>query len=86
VAGAKVDVPTPCGTITLKIPPRTSGGRRLRAAGMGVRHANGARGDLVAEVQIALPEGADAGAVERLLEAARAAEAGAADPRAHVRW
>jgi curved DNA-binding protein len=86
VAGAKVDVPTPWGTITLKIPPRTSGGRRLRAAGMGVRHANGARGDLVAEVQIALPEGADAGAVERLLEAARAAEAGAADPRAHVRW
>jgi hypothetical protein len=40
----------------------------------------------VAEVQITLPEGADAGAVERLLEAARAAEAGATDPRANVRW
>ena len=38
------------------------------------------------DLQITLPEGADAGAVERLLEAARAAEAGAADPRAHVRW
>jgi curved DNA-binding protein len=86
VAGAKVDVPTPWGTITLKIPPRTSGGRRLRAAGMGVRHANGARGDLVAEVQIVLPEGGDAAAGERLLEAARAAEAGAADPRAQLRW
>jgi curved DNA-binding protein len=85
IAGAKVDVPTPWGTIALRIPPRTSGGRKLRAAGMGVRHANGAKGDLIAEVQIVLPEAADAEAA-RLLEAAQAAEAGAADPRAGLRW
>ena len=84
--GAKVDVPTPWGTIALRIPPQTSGGRKLRATGMGVRHANGAKGDLIAEVQIVLPDGGDAAAVERLREAARAAEAGAADPRAGLRW
>jgi DnaJ-class molecular chaperone len=85
IEGAKVDVPTPWGTIALRIPPRTSGGRKLRAGGMGVRHANGAKGDLIAEVQIVLPDAADAAAA-RLLEAAKAAEAGAADPRAGLRW
>jgi DnaJ-class molecular chaperone len=85
IAGAKVDVPTPWGTITLKIPPRTSSGRKLRAGGMGVRHANGSKGDLIAEVQIVLPESAAAPELERLLEAAQAAE-GAANPRAALRW
>jgi DnaJ-class molecular chaperone len=85
IEGAKVDVPTPWGTISLRIPAGTSGGRKLRAAGMGVRHANGAKGDLIAEVQIMLPESADAAAVARLLEAAKAA-AGTAAPRAQLRW
>jgi len=86
IEGAKVDVPTPWGTIALKVPPGTSGGRKLRAAGMGVRHANGAKGDLIAEVQIVLPGDGDPAAMERLREAAKAAEAGAADPRAGLRW
>ncbi|MFM8951718.1 MAG: J domain-containing protein, partial [Planctomycetaceae bacterium] len=87
ISGAKVDVPTPWGTIALRIPPGTSGGRKLRAAGMGVRHANGSKGDLIAEVQIVLPEGAEPAALEQLLEAARQAEtSGAAAPRAHLRW
>jgi len=86
IEGAKVDVPTPWGTIALRIPPGTSGGRKLRAAGMGVRHANGSKGDLIAEVQIMLPAGGDAAAADRLLEAARAAEEGGADPRAGLRW
>jgi DnaJ-class molecular chaperone len=86
IEGAKVDVPTPWGTIALRIPPGTSGGRKLRAAGMGVRHANGARGDLIAEVQIMLPATAAAAETALLLEAARAAEAGSASPRAHLQW
>jgi DnaJ-class molecular chaperone len=87
IEGAKVDLPTPWGTIVLKIPPRTSGGRKLRAAGMGVRHANGSKGDLIAEVQIALPDTVDAAAIDRLLEAARAAQISAATaPRAALRW
>jgi len=87
ILGAKVDVPTPWGTISLKVPAKTSGGRKLRAAGMGVRHANGAKGDLIAEVQIVLPEQADAATLDRLLEAAKAAEAaGGPGPRGQLRW
>lgn len=87
IVGAKVDVPTPWGTISLKVPAKTSGGRKLRAAGMGVRHANGAKGDLIAEVQIVLPEQADAAALDRLLEAAKATEAaGGPGPRGQLRW
>ncbi len=85
IEGAKVDVPTPWGTISLRIPAGTSGGRKLRAAGMGVRHSNGAKGDLIAEVQIMLPESADPEAVARLLEAAKVA-AGSATPRPQLRW
>jgi curved DNA-binding protein len=84
--GAKVDVPTPWGTIALKVPPRTSSGRKLRAGGMGVRHANGSKGDLIAEVQIVLPEATDAAALDRLAEAAEAAGAGGANPRATLTW
>jgi curved DNA-binding protein len=86
IEGAKVDVPTPWGTIALRIPPRTSGGRKLRAAGMGVRHANGAKGDLIAEVQIVLPDAGDAAALAPLLEAAKAAEQSTPSPRAQLRW
>ena len=86
IQGAKVDVPTPWGTIALRIPPMTSGGRKLRAAGMGVRHANGAKGDLIAEVQIVLPPKAGDAAKESLLAAAREAEKDAPDPRTGLSW
>jgi len=87
IQGAKVDLPTPWGTIALKVPPGTSGGRKLRAIGMGVRHANGSKGDLVAEVQIVLPDAADAPAREALLAAAQAAEQAAkTGPRTALRW
>jgi DnaJ-class molecular chaperone len=87
IEGAKVDLPTPWGTIALKVPPRTSSGRKLRAGGMGVRHANGSKGDLIAELQIVLPDTGDAATLDRLLEAARAAQAtAAANPRVLLKW
>jgi DnaJ-class molecular chaperone len=82
IDGAKVDVPTPWGTIALKIPPGTSGGRKLRAQGMGVRHANGVAGDLIAEVQVMLPKAIP----PSLAESIRAASAGDGDPRGQLRW
>jgi len=82
VQGAKVDLPTPWGTITLKIPPMTSSGRKLRAQGMGVRHANGVSGDLIAEVQIVLPESLDEATATAILEAV----SGQPDPRSTLRW
>ena len=53
--GAKIDVPTPQGTIALTVPPNTSSGKRLRIKGHGVRPKNGEPGDLFAEIQIVLP-------------------------------
>ena len=54
VGGAKSDVPTPWGEIAMKIPPGTSGGKRWRIKGHGVRNRKG-EGDLFVEVQIVLP-------------------------------
>ncbi|MFM8635087.1 MAG: DnaJ C-terminal domain-containing protein [Planctomycetia bacterium] len=87
IEGAKVDLPTPWGTIALRIPPGTSSGKKLRAAGMGVRHGNGSKGDLIAEVQIMLPEGGDEAVRQALLQAAKSAGAASAEGvRARLRW
>ncbi|MGC4004349.1 MAG: J domain-containing protein [Pirellulales bacterium] len=80
VQGAKVDVPTPYGTISLKIPPRTSSGVRLRVKGRGVKAKDGASGDLFAVVQIMLPENVP----EDLIEAIE--KLPASNPRAELRW
>lgn len=80
VQGAKVDVPTPWGTIALKIPPMTSSGRKLRAQGMGVRNPNGVSGDLIAEVLIMLPAEVDE-AFTSLVSATSQP-----DPRSALRW
>lgn len=55
-AGAKVDVPTPSGTVAVSIPPGTSSGQKLRVKGHGVAPKVGTPGDLYAEVQIVLPK------------------------------
>ncbi len=57
--GATVDLPTPGGTMSLKIPAGSSSGRRLRVKGQGVRDASGNAGDLFVELQIKLPENLD---------------------------
>ncbi len=87
IEGAKVDLPTPWGTIVLRIPPGTSSGKKLRAAGMGVHHGNGAKGDLIAEVQIMLPPVGDPALRERLADAAKAAEtANPENVRSRLQW
>jgi DnaJ-class molecular chaperone len=62
--GGKVDVPTPHGTITLKVPPGTSGGTRIKAKGQGIHAAGGQAGDLYAEIQIVIPKHFDDQAAE----------------------
>jgi hypothetical protein len=49
---------------------------------MGVRHANGVAGDLIAEVQVMLPKAIP----PSLAESIRAASAGDGDPRGQLRW
>jgi DnaJ-class molecular chaperone len=62
IHGTAIDLPTPGGTVTLKIPPGSSSGRRLRVKGQGVRDSSGIAGDLFVELQIKLPEPLSAGA------------------------
>ena len=81
--GAKIDLPTPKGVISLKVPAGTSSGRRLRLKGLGAPSSRGESGDLYAEIQIVLPSQLDAQAREaiRQLESAYVQ-----NPRAELRW
>lgn len=57
--GAKIDIPTPHGEITMTVPAGTSSGKRIRAKGYGVRKRNGDKGDLYAEILIEIPKQID---------------------------
>src|SRR5262245_5823652 len=56
VLGAKVEVPTVEGPVTLTIPPGTSSGPRLRLRGRGIKRPDGSRGDQIARVEIVAPK------------------------------
>ena len=56
VLGAKVEVPTVEGPVTLSIPPGTSSGARLRLRGRGIKRPDGTRGDQIARVEIVAPK------------------------------
>jgi DnaJ-class molecular chaperone len=56
VLGAKVEVPTVEGRVTLTIPPGTSSGARLRLRGRGIKRQDGTRGDQIARVEIVAPK------------------------------
>ena len=55
VKGAKIDLPTPHGTITVTVPEMTSSGKSLRLKGMGIKTSKKS-GDLIAQLQIVLPD------------------------------
>jgi curved DNA-binding protein len=86
--GAKIDLPTPHGTITLTVPPGSSSGARLRVKGHGVRGGTGAPGDLYAELQIQLPKNLSDDDREKLAEiAARySGNTNSDNPRADLSW
>lgn len=85
VLGAKIDVPTPQGTISLRVPPGTSGGTKLRAKGRGVAMADGTSGDLYAEIQIVLPKDIPPEAAE-LIRQFDASAGSQPSPRGDLRW
>jgi curved DNA-binding protein len=76
--GAEVPVPTPTGSVKLRIRPNTQNGQEIHLAQRGLPKRTGGRGDLVVRVRVVLP---------RLDEPAReafgewAAEYQQADPR-----
>jgi DnaJ-class molecular chaperone len=84
VLGAKVDVPSIDGTVTVTIPPGTSSGQRLRLRGRGLpTRGREDRGDQYVEVKIVVPRVVDERSRELLEEFARR---NPYDPRAGVRW
>lgn len=54
--GANVDVPTLDGAVTVKIPPGTPSGKILRVRGRGAPKPRGGRGDLLAKVEVQIPQ------------------------------
>jgi molecular chaperone DnaJ len=71
--GASVEVPTPTGTVKLRVPPHSQQGSELRLRGKGVRRG-GARGDLYVMLDVRLPERDDPKVREAFQVASRAYE------------
>jgi molecular chaperone DnaJ len=59
VLGARIDLQTIDGAITLRIPPGTQAGQRFRLRERGAPTPSGGRGDLFVEVRIVLPRVVD---------------------------
>jgi len=53
--GAKVQVPTLNGAVTLKVPPGTQSGRTFRIRGKGAPKPKGGHGDLLVTVKVDVP-------------------------------
>lgn len=80
--GATLTVPTLDGTVSLKVPAGSSGGRTLRVRGRGVERRNGKKGDLLVTVELAVPQKLDQAATEALQAYAEATKD--TDPRADL--
>jgi DnaJ-class molecular chaperone len=80
--GAKIDLPSPHGLITLRVPPGSSSGTKLRIRGQGVPTKTG-RGDLIAELQVALPKHLDPESQEAI---EKINQRHPLNPRAELRW
>jgi curved DNA-binding protein len=80
VLGTSVEVPTPAGSVMLKVPAGTQAARQLRLPGRGLPMPKGGQGDLYAVVQIVVP--GSVGDRERALYR-DLSENSAFDPRAH---
>lgn len=72
VLGARIDVPTADGTVSVRVPPGVQSGQRLRLRDRGVpSRRTGRRGDLVIALQLVLPPVIDARARDLMQEFAR---------------
>lgn len=60
VLGGKIRVPTPTGTVSMKVPAGSNSGSALRLKGMGAPRTGGGRGDQFVKLKITLAKGSDA--------------------------
>jgi DnaJ-class molecular chaperone len=63
LAGARVEVPTPSGSLKVRVPPGTTSGRKLRLKGKGIPGKDAA-GDLFLVLRPTPPETEDPAALE----------------------
>ncbi len=61
VLGAEVQVPTPSGPVTLKVPPGSQTGQKMRLRGKGMPNPKGGAGNLIAVINIMVPKELSAG-------------------------
>jgi curved DNA-binding protein len=80
--GAQVEVPTLEGRVTLKVPPGSKSGQKLRLAGKGLPRPGGGAGDLYAALNIVVPATLTEGE-KKLFEELRAASR--FDPRSRFK-
>ncbi|HVW44278.1 MAG TPA: DnaJ C-terminal domain-containing protein, partial [Amycolatopsis sp.] len=80
--GATVTVPTLDGKVSLKVPAGTGNGRVLRVRGKGIHKRDGAQGDLLVTLQVAVPSRLDAAEQEALEQFAEASAKH--DPRPEI--
>jgi curved DNA-binding protein len=81
VLGTSIEVPTPGGSVRLKVPPGTQAGRQLRLPHRGLPIPKGGQGDLYAVVQVSVP-GVVSDRERSLYQELE--QASAYDPRAHL--
>ncbi|WP_340214066.1 DnaJ C-terminal domain-containing protein [Dinoroseobacter shibae] len=81
VLGAKVEVPTLSGKVSMGIPRGATSGQRLRLKGRGIKPAKGEAGDQYVRLKIVTPPKIDA---EMEDIARRWRDLGAPDPRASL--
>jgi len=82
--GAKVEVPTLQGSVTVTIPPGTGSGTKLRLRGRGLsNNGGGPDGDQYVIIQIVAPKGLDEAQREAFKQLAEKLNE---NPRAHAAW
>jgi len=81
VLGTSVSLPTPAGTVSLKVPPGTRAGQHLRLGGRGLARGSGTPGHLFAMVRIEVPSVVDDSQRELYRQLAGKTTF---DPRAHM--
>jgi molecular chaperone DnaJ len=79
--GATVRVPTLAEPVTVKVPPGTASGRRLRVRGRGFPTKGGGHGDLLVTIEVAVPSSLSPAARDALEKYAAEAPA---NPREHL--
>ena len=59
VLGGRVQAPTPDGPVSISVPKGANSGQSLRLKGKGLADGRGGRGDLIARIQLMLPDAPD---------------------------